>query len=131
MTRGLLLPGILLTACGTNGEPTPGPPPVVDPATAPAAPADSQILSVPNGVTVWFTEGRRATDSVGQPCYERTIEIRRDTTRIKVPLLYTITTPVLLNDSTLRARLAHNCQPAETYRVDLRTGRPTPERISN
>jgi len=51
-----------------------------------------------------------------------------DTTRIKVPLLYTVSTPVLLDDSTLRAELAHNCQRAEPYRVSLRTGRPVPLR---
>ena len=130
MKRGLLLSGIVLTACGTNGEPAPGPPPVLDAEVAPA-PADSQILSAPNGVTVWLTEGRRATNPSGTPCLERTLEIRRDTARIKVPLLYTISTPVLVYDSTLRARLAHNCLPAETYRVDLRTGRPIPEPVPN
>lgn len=130
MTRGLLLSGILLTACGTNGEPAPGPPPVVDVDAAPAPP-DSQILSAPNGVTIWLTEGRRATSPSGTPCLERTLEIRRDTGRIKVPLLYTISTPELLNDTTLRARLALHCQPAETYRVDLRTGRPIPEPVPN
>lgn len=130
MKRRLLLSGIVLTACGTNGEPAPGPPPVVDAAAAPT-PADSQILSAPNGVTIWLTEGRRATDPGGTPCLERTLEIRRDTARIKVPLLYTISTPVLLNDTTLRARLARNCQPSDTYRVDLRTGRPIPERVPN
>ena len=108
MTRGLLLSGIVLAACGTNGEPAPGPPPVVDADAAPAPP-DSQILSAANGVTIWLTEGRRATTPAGSPCLERTLEIRRDTARIKIPLLYTISTPVLLNDSTLRARSRRAC----------------------
>jgi len=126
MTRGVVWLGLALIGCGANGEPAPGTPPAADPGVL-AAVSDSLILSVPGGVTVWLAEGRRANDPAGAPCLERTLEIRHDTTRIKVPLLYTISTPVLLNDSTLRAQLAHNCQPAEAYRVSLRTGRPTPE----
>jgi hypothetical protein len=86
------------------------------------------ILNAPGGVTIWLSEGRRATDSLGASCLERTLEIRHDTTRIKVPLLYTITAPALVNDSTLRAALAHNCQPGDLYLVNLHTGRPTPLR---
>jgi hypothetical protein len=127
MTRGVVWVVLPLVACGANGEPAPGTPPAVE---ADAA-ADSLVLSAPGGVTVWLTEGRPATAVTGATCLERTLEIRHDTTRIKVPLLYTISTPVLLNDSTLRAQLAHNCQPAEAYRVSLRTGRPTPERVPN
>jgi hypothetical protein len=128
MTRGVVLAGsLLLAGCGARGEPAPGTPPAAETAAPPLL-SDSLVLSAPGGVTVWLTEGRRATDATGNECLERTLEIRHDTTRIKVPLLYTVSTPVLLDDSTLRAELAHNCQRAEPYRVSLRTGRPTPLR---
>jgi hypothetical protein len=125
MTRGAVSLGLVLIGCGANGEPGSGPPPATGPGSAPAL-TDSLILSAPGGVTIWLAEGRPASDPAGTPCLERTLEIRHDTSRIKVPLLYTISAPVLLNDSTIRAQLAHNCQPAEAYRVNLRTGRPTP-----
>ena len=120
----------LAGACGARGEAGPGTPPPVEAALTPK-PADSLILKAPDGVTVWLSEGREAEDSSGIVCLERTLEIRRDSVRIKVPLLYTVTTPVLLNDSTIRARLADHCRPAEYYRVNLRSGRPTPEQRSN
>jgi hypothetical protein len=82
------------------------------------------VLTAPGGVTVWLAEGRRSSDSLGTECYERTIEIRRDTTRLKVPLLYTVTVPVLLDDSTLKAELARDCRPTTSYRVGLRDGMP-------
>jgi hypothetical protein len=97
---------------------------VPDARAAPPEPADSMVLTAPGGVTVWLTEGRRGSDSLGTECYERTIEIRRDTTRLKVPLLYTVTMPVLLDDSTFRAELARDCRPTTSYRVGLRDGMP-------
>jgi hypothetical protein len=117
----------LLAGCGARGEPEPGTPPAAERAATAQVP-DSLILNAPGGVTVWLTEGRRGADTAGASCLERTLEIRRDTTRIKVPLLYTITAPTLVNDSTLRAALAHNCQPGDLYLVNLHTGRPTPLR---
>jgi hypothetical protein len=125
MTRGVFLASTTLLAGCARGEPGPGAPPAAEPA---AQVSDSLILSAPGGVTVWLSEGRRASDSAGNQCLERTLEIRRDTTRIKVPLLYTVSTPVLLDDSTLRAELADHCRKAEPYRVSLKTGRPTPIR---
>ena len=116
---------LILIAGGAGGEPESGAPPTPQ---ADAAPADSLILSAPGGVTVWLAEGRRGTNPAGDTCFERTLEIRRDSSRIKVPLLYTISTPVLLDDSTLRAELASNCRPGAAYRVSLTTGRPTPIR---
>jgi len=98
------------------------------PAVADSVPADSLVLTAPGGVQVWFTLARRATSPDGVPCVDRTIEIRRGDTRVKVPLLYTGTPPELVNDSTLRARLSNQCQPGDAYLVDLRTGRPIRER---
>jgi hypothetical protein len=79
---------------------------------------------VPGGVTIWLTEARQGKDSAGTTCWERTVEIRRDTARIKVPLLYTLSAPVLVNDSTFKADLVKDCRPMAQYRVSLTTGRP-------
>lgn len=114
---------ILFSAC-IRGEPEPGRVPEAF-AGAPAL-ADSLVLTAPGGVTVWLTEGRASTDDVGAACVERSLEIRRDTTRLKVPLLYTMWAPILLDDTTMRADLALRCRPERSYRVNLRTARPTP-----
>ena len=110
--------------CGARGELPPDGPPLPDTRAVLPQPADSLVLTAPGGVTVWLTEGRQSSDSAGAACYERTIEIRRDTSRFKVPLLYTVTVPVLLDDSTLRAELARDCRPTTSYRVSLRDGTP-------
>jgi hypothetical protein len=117
-----LAPGLLL-ACG-GGDRTPPKPA----ASADSVPADSLVATAPGGVQVWFTLSRHATSPDGVPCVDRTIEIRRGDTRVKVPLLYTGTPPELVNDSTLRARLSNQCRPGDAYLVDLRTGRPVRER---
>jgi hypothetical protein len=114
----------LTAGCGARGEPPPDGPPVPDTRAVLPQPADSMVLTAPGGVTVWLTEGRRSSDSAGTACYERTIEIRRDTSRLKVPLLYTVTLPVLLDDTTLRAELARDCRATTSYRVSLRDGMP-------
>jgi hypothetical protein len=48
---------------------------------------------------------------------------------VQVPLLYTGTPPVLLDDSTMRALLWNHCRPVDAYRVDLRSGRPLRENV--
>lgn len=88
---------------------------------------DSLVLTNRTGVEVWFTLSRLATDTAGRQCVERGLEIRQAGKRLKVPLLYTGTTPVLLNDSTMRATLWTHCRPGHAYRVDLRTGQPVRE----
>ena len=114
---------VLAAACGARGEPPPGDLPPVDTLAPPAA-ADTLVLTAPGGVTVWLTEGRRGSDSTGISCFERTIEIRRDSVRLKVPLLYTLSAPTLLDDSTIRAQLSLDCRPGAGYQVGLRDGMP-------
>jgi hypothetical protein len=111
-------------SCIARGEPEPG---RVPEAYAGAAPlVDSLVLRVPGGATVWLTEGRPAVSSTGENCIERSLEIRRDAVRLKVPLLYTVSVPVLIDDTTMRAELAEHCRPARSYRVNLKTARPFP-----
>jgi hypothetical protein len=89
-----------------------------------ARPADSLVASSGTGVEIWFTLARNDQSTAGTPCVERTLEIRRGESRIKVPLLYTGAPPVLVNDSTLRAQLWNHCRPVGAYLVDLRSGQP-------
>ena len=118
-TGWVLLP-ILLAACGgVNDRAVTAD--TVEAATAP----DSMVLTVDDSTTVWLAEAREATDSTGASCLERVIEIRRDTSLRRVPLLYTAEAPLLLDDTTLSAVLYRDCRPTLTYRVDLRTGYPT------
>ncbi len=85
---------------------------------------DSMILRSRAGYEVWYSGSRPARDDNGQVCVERTMQIRRDTTRINIPLLYTGAPPLLVNDSTIEAAIWLNCRPGNLYRVNLRTGLP-------
>lgn len=96
--------------------------------TAPAGPVDSLAASGPNGLEVWFTLARDDQGADGHRCTDRTLEIRRGTDRIAVPLLYTGEAPRIVNDTTLEAILYRGCRPLARYRVDTRTGQPTPVR---
>ena len=118
------LAAAVVVGCGRGDRPPPKAPASADS----VPPADSLVLRAPGGVEVGFTLARHATSPNGVPCVDRTIEIRRGDTRVKVPLLYTGTPPELVNDSTLRARLSNQCQPGDAYLVDLRSGRPVRER---
>jgi hypothetical protein len=90
-------------------------------------PADSLVLTTPGGTEVWFTLARPATNADGRSCVERSLEIRQGGRRVKVPLLYTGSPPVLLNDSTMRAILWTHCRPGNAYLVNLRSGHPLRE----
>jgi hypothetical protein len=94
-----------------------------------SAPAESLVASGPGGTMIWFTLARNATGPDGSRCVERGIEIRRGATRLKVPLLYTGSAPVLLNDSIMRAVLWTHCTPGDAYLVDLQSGQPVRERV--
>ena len=117
----LLLVG-LATACGA-------PPREAEPTgraltTAAPPPADSLVVRTPAGIEIWFTASRNATDPAGQRCVERTLQIRRDSLRTNIPLLYTGSLPVLVDDSTIEAAIWLHCRPGNVYRVNLRTGQP-------
>ena len=97
-------------------------------APAAAAPAESLVLTLPSGATVWYTLARDARAADGTPCVERGLEVRRGGARVAVPLLYTRDIPTAADDSTLEARLYLHCAPVDRYRVNIRTGQPTPVR---
>ncbi|MFN8651055.1 MAG: hypothetical protein U0133_04030 [Gemmatimonadales bacterium] len=115
-----VVPLLLLAACAAKPEPAPA----ADTTAAAPKPADSLVLTTKQGTEVWFTDSRSARDSTGAPCTERVMQIRRDGQRIAVPLLYTGSTPRLVNDSTIEAPIWLNCRPGNVYQVDLKTGRP-------
>ena len=113
---------MLLAACGARGEPAPGAVPEVE--QAPPVVADSLVLTLAGDATVWLAEGRRAADSAGAPCFERSVEIRRDSVRIKVPLLFTGSLPTRVDDSTFRAELFRDCRPESAYLINIKDGMP-------
>jgi len=92
----------------------------------PAAPDEPRASQPMPGVEIWFMAGRHARDSSGFECYERTLEIRDSAGRRRVPLLYTLDAPTRLDDSSVQAQVFSQCQPGQRYRVNLRTGLPTP-----
>jgi hypothetical protein len=114
---------ILLAACRTEQRS----PPHAD-STLESGRADSLVATDHNGLEVWFTLARVGRAQDGGSCVERGLEIRRGSTRIPVPLLYTGAVPVLLDQTTMRAELWNHCRPVATYLVDLRSGRPVRER---
>jgi hypothetical protein len=112
-----------LIACG---GPTGQKPAAADSVTN-VAPGDSLVLTNKAGTEIWFTLARAATGADGRRCVERGLEIRQGGRRVQVPLLYTGTPPVLLNDSTIRAKLWTHCTPGDAYLVNLRSGQPIRE----
>jgi hypothetical protein len=110
-------------ACRDSAD---GPPGSSQEAARPTPP-DSLVARHSNGAEIWFTLAREAVDSNGTRCTERGVEIRRGSTRLKVPLLYTGSAPVFHNDSTIRARLYNRCEPGDVYLVDMRSGQPRRE----
>ena len=93
-------------------------------ANAPTAPADSLVLRLPSGTEVWYTLAREERDTAGATCLERILEIRTQSRKIPVPLLYTRDAPRVINDSTVSARIWNRCTPGDEYRINLRTGQP-------
>jgi hypothetical protein len=126
MNQRLFLRVLSLAAIGCSGERAPAADTAAAsvPPAAPTPPADSLVLEAPGGVTVWFTVAREAKDSSGATCLERALEIRRDTLRAGVPLLYTREAPTLLDSAHMRAVLYNGCRAGPAYRVDFATVSP-------
>lgn len=121
------LAGVLVLAgCGA-GSPAPAVPGEGNDVEVTASiPEDSLALVTRAGAELWFVVGRGAVGADGIPCYERGLEIRDAEGRRGVPLLYTLTAPTVLDDTSVRAVVSNRCRPGDAYRVSLRTGRPTP-----
>lgn len=129
MMRALLL--LSLVTAGCSGEQSEGGSAASDADPAPAAaaaPPESLAVSLGEGSGVWFTIAREATAADGRSCLERGLEIRDSAGARLVPLLYTGEIPELIDDSTIQVHLFRECRPDALYRVNLRTGQPTPVR---
>ena len=92
-----------------------------------SAPRDSLAATMPGGYELWLTLAR-PDSGAGGACIDRAVEIRHEGRRVPVPLLYTSAPLEQVNDSTFRARLSTHCVPGDRYLVNVRTGRPVPER---
>ncbi|MFZ5625035.1 MAG: hypothetical protein ACOY71_11505 [Gemmatimonadota bacterium] len=123
MSGRLLLLMIVLGACTAKEAAPPPERTAVEPAIA-----DSLALTVSDSVSVWFSSPRIGRAAAGDSCVERNLVIHRGERRVIVPLLYTGEAPRLVNDTTIEAELWKDCARFARYRVDLRSGRPTPVR---
>ena len=125
MTRRLLATTALLGAAGCGGDaPAPHRQRPADSAPAASAAPDTLVLTTADGFEVWLTDARAARDSAGQTCQERSVEIRRDTLRLRVPLFYTRTAPTVLDRDHLRGELSRDCRTMAVYRIETATARP-------
>lgn len=85
---------------------------------------DSMVLRMPDSAEVWYTGYMLDSAVTGEPCYERTVEIRRGGSRTPVPLLYTLGKLEIVDDTTVRASLMRDCAKLDTYLVNTRTAQP-------
>lgn len=129
----LLALTLVAAACGAGDSGGGDPPAADDLATIPAAQLprsldlpDSLLITLKSGAEVWWTIARESADTAGATCVERGLEIRRDETRVAVPLLYSADVPQIVDDTTLRVPLWTDCRPGRVYLVNVRTGQPTP-----
>jgi len=107
----------LLAACSK----APAPP------AAPAAPRvkwDSLALTLPDSTTVWLIEGREGRGADGATCRERSVELRKGSTRTMVPLLYTRSAPRMVQGKVV-ATLSNHCADEGEYLIDPVTAYPT------
>lgn len=121
--RGVISGVALLAACGGR-QPAEAPETPALPPVEAARLADTLVLTTRAGYEIWLAEGREAKAEDGSTCVERSVEIRRDGTTRKVPLLFVSTPPVELDRDHIRADLSRDCRPTDRYRVELATGRP-------
>lgn len=120
MSRAFVLLAVL-SACA--GEPPASQPATTDTVAVEPVAADSMVgRSGP--FQFWFTLSRTASDSAGNLCLERGLEIRTASSRRLVPLLYTREAPVPESDSTVLVHLSDACAPGDLYRVNLKSAQP-------
>jgi hypothetical protein len=93
------------------------------PKAAPKLP-DSLALRAPDGTEIWFTDARSAKAASGEDCIERVMQLRHDSTRVAIPLLYTAEVPRMVNDTLAETHIFLNCKPGNLYRINLRNGQP-------
>jgi hypothetical protein len=125
MRLAAMVSSTLLAGCGS---PIHVERPAADTAAAEPVVRDSLAVAGPGGREVWFTLAREDRAADGTRCIDRAIEIRTGDRRVAVPLLYTEEVPRFVDDSTLEARLYRGCSVIALYRVNTRTGQPTPVR---
>ena len=130
---GAVATGMLLLAACSTERPSTEAVPGAELAEVPAAQLprsldlpDSLLLTLPSGAEVWWTIARESSDGVGGKCVERGLEVRRDETRVGVPLLYSADVPEVVDDTTIQVPLWTDCAPGRVYRVNVQTGQPTP-----
>lgn len=87
---------------------------------------DTLLFRLDSGAEVWWTIARESADSSGATCVERGLEVRRDETRVAVPLLYSADVPEIVDDTTIQVPLWTDCVPGRVYRVNVNTGQPVP-----
>lgn len=115
---------LMLAACGGGSRDS-----QLETVRAPEVMVPSEfVLAVNDSISLWYTLEREATSTNDTGCIERGLEVRSGERRLLVPLLYTAERPVVLDDSTIQVPLYRNCRPEQLYRVNLRTGQPTPVR---
>ena len=119
--RGCVVAACLLVGCG--GAPKPAP--AREASATPAGPADSLVLTLADSTTVWMVRGREGVGADGTSCQERSIELRKGTRKLLVPLLYTRAAP-RLDHGKLYATLSNRCVDVAEYAIDPVTAYPTP-----
>jgi hypothetical protein len=129
--RTLLTSALLLASCAgeaPDADPVEGVVAVTPAAQLPRAVdlPDTMLFRLESGAEVWWTIARESADSTGATCVERGLEVRRDETRVAVPLLYSADVPEIVDDTTIQVPLWTGCAAGRVYRVNVRTGQPVP-----
>lgn len=125
MTRAISLLSVAVALCGC-GRSRPAVAAADSSGVEAAVTSDSMVLRMSDGAEIWLAASRPDTAVTGTVCAERLFEIRRDSTVLPVPLLYTMGAPEVVSDSTVRAALYRHCVPGAWYIVNTRTGQPVP-----
>ena len=120
MRYGFLVAGMLLTSCASRDRTEEESARVET--LVPVS--DTMVLRMPDSAEIWYSGGMPDTSATGEPCYVRTMEVRRAGTRTPVPLLYTMGDLAVVDDTTVRAVLVRDCASHDIYLVNTTTGQP-------